>query len=387
MTESSRRRSILGLPLVWPPTGAAAPALGGRAPRRSPGRRGLWQIGWAVLAAVILAGCSQGSGSPSATPTTSAAQNIFKATGVRTGQIYVPPGRTATKGPIGSEPVPRSRLPLNILSGLAHDQPIYDGDFADPSALDVSNTLYFYASSSSPSKNDHGANMPVIATDRGLRFLWSLPRRCVAQSPVVVGVRIPMGPGRLGPAGQHLRHVLLHSGHRPAGMSRHAARARAASRLPRADERRVHLPSHRDEPDRPFRRQLELGVHLPGSMRVEQSTRACSSLRTGRPGCCGRATATAATSRRPSTRSSCRADGLSTVGPPHRLIGATQPWEDNLVEAPSMIQDHGPLLALLFGQPLGTQDLRHRYRPAAPRSSGRAPSHSTTPGSPPTPTG
>ena len=33
------------------------------------------------------------------------------------------------------------------------------------------------------------------------------------------------------------------------------------------------------------------------------------------------------------------ADGLSVVGPAHRLIGATQSWEGNLVEGPSMIQN------------------------------------------------
>ena len=32
------------------------------------------------------------------------------------------------------------------------------------------------------------------------------------------------------------------------------------------------------------------------------------------------------------------ADGLSVVGPAHRLIGATQSWEGNLVEGPSMMQ-------------------------------------------------
>jgi Glycosyl hydrolases family 43 len=32
-------------------------------------------------------------------------------------------------------------------------------------------------------------------------------------------------------------------------------------------------------------------------------------------------------------------DGLSAVGPPHRLIGATQSWEGDLVEAPAMIED------------------------------------------------
>ena len=32
-------------------------------------------------------------------------------------------------------------------------------------------------------------------------------------------------------------------------------------------------------------------------------------------------------------------DGLSVVGPAHRLIGASQSWEGNLVEGPSMIQN------------------------------------------------
>ena len=32
-------------------------------------------------------------------------------------------------------------------------------------------------------------------------------------------------------------------------------------------------------------------------------------------------------------------DGLSTAGPAQRLLRATQPWEDKLVEAPTMIQD------------------------------------------------
>ena len=35
------------------------------------------------------------------------------------------------------------------------------------------------------------------------------------------------------------------------------------------------------------------------------------------------------------------ADGLSTAGPPHRLIGASQAWEGNLVEGPSMVESGG----------------------------------------------
>ena len=53
-------------------------------------------------------------------------------------------------------------------------------------------------------------------------------------------------------------------------------------------------------------------------------------------------------------------DGLSVVGPAHRLIGATQSWEGNLVEGPSMIENAQHVLALLLGQSLGERQLRHR---------------------------
>ena len=131
-----------------------------------------WRAGGALLAAaLILTGCTQAAGSRSASsPSTSPGLAHVIQPSIRTGQIYVPPGRSATKGPIGTEPSQSHGLQLNILAGLDHDEPIYNGDFADPSALAVSNTLYFYASSSSSSKDDHGANVPVIALSRGDGF-------------------------------------------------------------------------------------------------------------------------------------------------------------------------------------------------------------------------
>ena len=86
------------------------------------------------------------------------------------GRSTFPRGRSATKGPIGANPSLAHGLPLNILAGLRLDEPIYDGDFADPSALAVANTLYCYGSSSSSSKYDHGANLPVVAFSRGDGF-------------------------------------------------------------------------------------------------------------------------------------------------------------------------------------------------------------------------
>jgi hypothetical protein len=106
-------------------------------------------VGLAVLSTIVLAGCGQGATSPGASSSsTTNLGRVLKPSPVRTGQIYVPPGRSATKGPIGANPTLENGLRLNILSGLEHDQPIYDGDFADPTALAAGNTLYFYASSS-----------------------------------------------------------------------------------------------------------------------------------------------------------------------------------------------------------------------------------------------
>src|SRR5580692_8616617 len=139
----------------------------GLQPRRARGMAG----GALLAAALVMTGCSQGSSTPSASsPTTGSGLAHVLKPSIRTGQIYVPPGRSATKGPVGADPSQSHGLQLNILAGLDHDEPIYDGDFADPSALAVSNTLYFYASSSSPSTYDHGANVPVIALSRGAGF-------------------------------------------------------------------------------------------------------------------------------------------------------------------------------------------------------------------------
>ena len=69
-----------------------------------------WGMGATVLAALVLTGCSQGGSSPSASgpsPNSSTTAPGLKQVinpSIRTGQIYVPPGRAATKGPIGPDP-------------------------------------------------------------------------------------------------------------------------------------------------------------------------------------------------------------------------------------------------------------------------------------------
>ena len=55
-------------------------------------------------------------------------------------------------------------------------------------------------------------------------------------------------------------------------------------------------------------------------------------------------------------------DGLSTVGPPHELIGATQRWEGGLVEAPSMVQSGNVFWMFYSANLWGNPELQHRHR-------------------------
>src|SRR5580692_7865055 len=86
--------------------------------RSRPGRA-RWALGCTLLSIAVLAGLGQGaaaSGSGSATTGTHIGR-VLKPSPVRTGQAYVPAGRSATKGPIGRNPSREAGVPLNILSG------------------------------------------------------------------------------------------------------------------------------------------------------------------------------------------------------------------------------------------------------------------------------
>ena len=309
--------------------------------QRVQGGRAKWGVASAVLAALILAGCGGQASGPSTASGSTAPDigRVLKPSPIRTAQVYAPSGRSATKGPIGSNPSLENGVPLNILAGLEHDDPIYDGDFADPSALPAGNTLYFYASSSQRSKYDKGANVPVIALSAGDGF-----------SGRFAGDALPKVPSWSVPGYQWGPDVWA----RPT--------ARMSSTTPRPPPCRSDVsPSHqpRLHQDR-RRRDDQRGVHLaatstsPTGPFVDNSTSAfiCPIDEggaidpavfvdsSGTPwllwksdgDCCGKPTYLYS--------QQLSSDGLSTAGPAHRLLGATQPWEDHLVEAPTMIEDH-----------------------------------------------
>ena len=132
----------------------------------------------AMVVVCILSGTSAGAvlGAPRssaadvATTTTQPPNTGPLAPVVRVGQPYVTPGHEATAGPIGANPSMAHGVPLTVLSGLLNGQPIYNGDFADPYALVVGDSVYTYATSTTASATAPAAHIPVLAVTRATGF-------------------------------------------------------------------------------------------------------------------------------------------------------------------------------------------------------------------------
>jgi hypothetical protein len=298
-------------------------------------------LGWALLAVVALGGCGQEASAAKSSSATSGTNlgPVLKPSPVRTAQVYVPPGRSATKGPIGAHPSVENGLPLNILSGLAHDEPIYDGDFADPAALAAGTTLYFYASSSQRSKHDAGANLPMVALSRGSGFTGKFLGDALPKVPAWTVARYQWGPDVW--ARPNGTYVLYYStpatvplgclgtppAHGCVNTFNGSTNAECISRATASSPTGPFV----DNSSSAFVCPLDEGGAIDPAVFVDTAGTPWLLWKSDGD-CCDEPTYIYS--------QQLTSDGLATVGPPHRLIGATQPWEDHLVEAPTMIQDH-----------------------------------------------
>ena len=229
-------------------------------------------------------------------------------------------------------------MQLNVLSGLLHDQPIYDGNFADPFALRTPNTLYIYASSSAKSRNHTAANVPVIALSRNNGFAGQFLGDALPTLPPLDGSQLPVGSRCVGATRRDLRPLLLHTGHDPpgclgsppaAGCVRTAQGETSAACISRATSTNPAGP-FTDNSSSAFICPIDQGGAIDPSVFV--SSNGTPYLLWKSDGdCCHKPTVIYS--------QQLAADGLSTVGPAHPLIGATQPWEGGLVEGPSMIEE------------------------------------------------
>ena len=293
-------------------------------------------IAGCALAACILASCG-GTATTSVTTTTGTRPTIPQSP-VRAGQIDPPPGSALTSGPIGAHPSMENGLQLNVLSGLLHDQPIYDGNFADPFGLRTPNVLYIYASSSGPSQYHSGANVPVIGLARNKGFAGQFLGDALPTVPHWTVPAFQWGPAVWArPDGTYVMYystpavVPLGCLASPpvAGCVRTTRGETSAACISRATSTNPAGPFS-DTSGSAFICPLDEGGAIDPSVFV--SSNGTPYLLWKSDGdCCDKPTVIYSQQLAP--------DGLSTVGPAHPLIGATQSWEGGLVEGPSMIQD------------------------------------------------
>jgi len=243
-----------------------------------------------------------------------------------------------TKGPIGLEPSTADGVQLDVLSGLLNDTPIFNGDFADPFALRTADDLYIYASNTESTSYSPGAHVPVIELSRDSGFkgqylgdaMPSLPKWTVAGfqwAPSVwtrpdgtyvmyysTPATIPLGCLAKTP---------------PSGCVKTTQGESSAMCISRATSANPAGPFTDDSPSA-FVCPLAQGGAIDPSVFVASDGTPWLLWKSDGD-CCNLPTIIYS--------QQLSADGLSVVGPAHKLIGATQGWEGNLVEGPSMIQN------------------------------------------------
>ncbi len=284
-----------------------------------------------LLATVVLGGCST-STSPVADPLGTIP------TPARSGQPAVTVGQEATKGPIRAS-ASSDRVHLDVLQGLLGDEPIFNGDFADPSALSFSSGLYLYASSTQPGAGKRGAHIPAISLSRSSGFAGEYIGDVLPKVPSWTVPGFQWAPSVWARPGG--TYVLYYS--TPATNPIHCmAEPRSqycvsttlqgwtnAQCISRATSSSPAGPFV-DDSSAPFICPIRQGGAIDPSVVIDD--RGTPWLLWKSDGnCCDKATSI---SIQPLT-----SDGLSVAGPARRLIGATQKWEGGLVEGPSMVKE------------------------------------------------
>ena len=226
---------------------------------------------------------------------------------------------------------------LSVLNGLLNGLPIFNGDFADPYALVDGDSVYAYATSTTASAYAPAAHIPVIAITRATGFaghylgdaLPTVPAWTVAGFQWAPSVwERPDGTFVMyysTPAAQPLDCLAKVT---DPGCVTTTHGANTAMCISRATSISPSGPFV-DDSSSAFICPTAQGGAIDPSIFVATN---------GTPWLLWKADGDCCNLPTHIYSQQLSADGLSTVGPPHELIGATQAWEGGLVEAPSMVQ-------------------------------------------------
>ncbi len=300
-----------------------------------------------LLAAVLLAACgSTSSSSPS---------DVSIEPAARPGELPTPPGRAPTLGPRAENPSMADGVQLDVLSGLLDDTPIFNGDFADPYALRTADALYFYSTNTATTQYAPGAHIPVIELPESSAFRGQYLGDALPVLPTWTEPGFQWAPSIWArPDGTYVMYYATPATN-PANCltDPHAYGCVVAANGPTSAMCVSRATS--TSPAGPFVDDSTSAFVCPVSMggAIDPSVFIRSD---GTPwllwkndgDCCKMTTTIYAQQLAP--------DGLSVAGPPHRLISATQGWEGDLVEAPSMIRSGSDYWLFYSANLWGTPD-------------------------------
>ncbi|MBM3663071.1 MAG: hypothetical protein FJW94_09360 [Actinobacteria bacterium] len=283
----------------------------------------------ALLALLCIAplGAAAGQGAPGSSHaqlrSTSATPPQAPPTTVKLPNKPAPPGttagqRTPTVGPAAADPKVVSTTPLSLLSGLLSGSPILPVPLADPFLLTEPDANYVYAT------NTTTANIPVYRSDASDTGSVDYLGDALPEVPAwtVKGFQWAPSVYAVGDG----TFVMYYSTPQPPatdGSPRRQCISRATSSA-------AGGPFVDDSPG-PMICPVDKGGAIDPSVFIDGDT--LYLLWKGDGDCCNLPTIIYS--------QPLSIDGLSTAGPPTELIRDTQPWEANLVEAPSMITANG----------------------------------------------
>lgn len=297
-------------------------------------------VGRAVLGLVLTGGLLAACGSAAGIGVGRGPLNVSVEPTSRPGQLAVPAGRSPTLGPQAFHPSTAGGLQLDMTNALRDGTPIFDGDFADPFALKTSEALYVFASDTTTSRYTQGAHIPEIELTQNSAFqgyylgdaLPQLPKWTVSgfQWAPSVWAR-PNGTYVMyysTPATHPLDCVAKPSG---AGCIRTAKGPTSAMCISAATSTNPAGP-YVDDSSSAFVCPASQGGAIDPSIFITHDGTPWLLWKSDGD-CCRLPTIIYSQQLAP--------DGLATVGPPHQLIGASQPWEGGLVEGPAMVESNG----------------------------------------------
>lgn len=239
--------------------------------------------------------------------------------------------RLPTQGPQGGDGTTEELEKLNLVDGLLRGEPIIDGDFADPFALSEPAAVYVYAT------NTVHANVPVFSLPKNDTIDGRYLGDAMPDLPSWTTKGFQWAPAVWArPDGTFVLYYSTPSG--DSGTTRQCI-SRATSDSPAGP--------FKDDSSSAFICPMDQGGAIDPSV-VEDSDGKVHLLWKADGDCCDLPTIIYS--------QELSSDGLSTAGAPKELIRATQKWEKDLVEGPSMVRQGDEWLLFYSANDWDTND-------------------------------